>query len=132
MSPLFKANLEEYARQCTLQRRRYEECLQQTQQSHMVDTAEALVGAIEDVAREPAGARQVDACSEQAVESCMIELLEMPVELLEWGDENFVLDEPRSVFVEEQKWHSDHAQVSQQTVVNYTKNSPSSVGFGAP
>jgi predicted amino acid-binding ACT domain protein len=133
MSQLFKTNLEEYARQCTLQRRRYEECLQQAQQSCIVNTADTLARTTtQNTAGQSVEMAQVDACVDQTVQSCMIELLEMPIEALDWDDENSALDDTRSVFAEERKWHGDRVQVSHQTFVNPTAKSPSPVGFGAP
>jgi hypothetical protein len=132
MSQLFKTNLEEYARQCTLQRRRYEECLQQAQQSCIVNTADTLTRTTTQKATgKSVEVAQVDACADQTVQSCMIELLEMPIEALDWDDENAALD-GTSVFAEERKWHGGFTQVSHQTFVNPPAKSPSPVGFGAP
>jgi hypothetical protein len=132
MSQLFKTNLEEYARQCTLQRRRYEECLQQAQQSCGVSVSTTSTGSIAQDAGECLEANQVDACVEQAMQSCMIELLEMPVESLDWDDTNSVSDNARNEFSADQKWQGDRAPASHPSMANSKAKSPSPVGFGAP
>ncbi|PSB32433.1 hypothetical protein [Stenomitos frigidus] len=128
MSQLFKTDLEEYARQCTLQRRRYEECLQQAQQSCTV-MSETMR---HDTLGNPIEVKQVDTCVEQSVQSCMIELLEMPVEPLGWDDEDAALGDTRTVSTREPQGQGDRAQVSHQTSAKPAAKSPSPVGFGAP
>jgi hypothetical protein len=99
----------------------------------MVNASEASDGTIAQAAAgESVRTKSVDVCVEQAVQSCMIDLLEMPVEALGWEDESPVSENTRSEFTDAQEWHNDQGQASHQPVVNSTAKIPSPVGFGAP
>ena len=133
MSQLFKTNLEEYARQCTLQRRHYEECIQQAQQSCAVDTTVTSTDASaqHEKVGKFIGGSQLDVCLEQATQSCMIDLLDIPADLLGWDDETTVSTRAESESTEAPQRYSDRS-APRQAVVNSTAKSPSPVGFGAP
>lgn len=120
MTLLSKTGLEEYARQCTLQRRRYEDCLQQAQQDNTADGEQLF----ED--------SQLDRHTQQATQSCMAELLELPVHPLDWDDESSVLDETKKAIAEEHQWQHDRSQRPHQSVTNSTRKSAHHVSYGAP
>jgi hypothetical protein len=114
-----KIGLEEYARQCTLQRRRYEDC-RQAQQSGMADERRDF----ED--------NQSDRYTEQDNHSCMVELLELPVHSLDWDDESSVIYETRKAVVEDDQWRSDRLQRSHQSISHSTGRNAHPVSYSAP
>ncbi len=86
-------NIKDYAHQCAMQRRRYEECLQKTQQSCQMNTsseADQQLGADDDE------------CLNQAAQSCVVELLGLTVEPLAWNDESLVSEASREAITGKQ------------------------------
>ena len=133
MSQLFKTNLEEYARQCTLQRRRYEECLQQVQQSDTVDTSAMSTAAnTQPTVGQSSEDRRLNPYVEQTAPNGMIDLLEMPTELLGWDDEASISNNVHHARTKRPQWQDDRPPATQRNVVNPTIKSVSPVGYGAP
>ncbi|MBW4579509.1 MAG: hypothetical protein KME42_08050 [Tildeniella nuda ZEHNDER 1965/U140] len=134
MSLFSTTNLEEYARQCTLQRRRYEECLEQSQRSHAVDTSGTTTGAIAHAAeaQEFVEASQLDASAHQGGQSCMTDLLELPVDPFSWDGEALGSDNARTAVAEVHQRYNKRTQTPRKTAKNPTAKSPSAVSYGAP
>jgi hypothetical protein len=125
MSVLCKTDLAEYARQCTLQRRRYEECVQNAQQSGMNESIATSACSID-----PASA--LDRYPEPAMQGSVIDLLELSVEPSVWEDKQVALDDAGNRQPEEQQWHGDRSHYVQQQIASATRKSASSVSYGAP
>lgn len=134
MSLFSTTNLEEYARQCTLQRRRYKDCLEQSQRSYTVNTSATTTGVIAHAAeaQEFVEASQLDASAHQGGQSCMTDLLELPVDPLSWDSEASVLDAARSAVAEVHQRYNKRAQAPRKTAKNPTAKSSSPVSYGAP
>jgi hypothetical protein len=125
MSVLFKTDLAEYARQCTLQRRRYEECVQNAQQSGMDQTTAASACSIEP-------ASDLDGYPERTMQGSLIDLLGLSVEPSVWEDKQVALDDAGKGQPEEQPWHGDRSHSIQQQTTSATRKGASSVSYGAP
>lgn len=123
MSVLFKTDLAEYARQCTLQRRRYEECVQNAQKSGMNQSIATSACSIDQ-------ASDLDGCPERIMQGSVVDLLELSVEPL-WEDKQVALDDAGNGQPEEQPWHGDRSHSVQQTA-SATRKGASSVSYGAP
>lgn len=130
MSLLFKTGLEEYARQCTVQRRRYEDCLQQARQSgSSLEAVRTETTTPLDNAQEAFQVNQTERATEH---SCMMELLELSVDPLCWDDSESILSETSNAGFEEQQWQPDRLQKSHQNAPNPSGKSVCSVSYGAP
>lgn len=125
MSVLFKADLAEYARQCTLQRRRYEECVQQAQKSGMDQSTATSACSIDQ-------ARDLDGYPERTMQGGVVDLLELSVEPSVWEDKQVALDDAGNGQPEEQPWHGDRSHSVHQPTASATRKGTSSVSYGAP
>jgi hypothetical protein len=124
MSVLFKTDLAEYARQCTLQRRRYEECVQNAQQSGMNESIATSACSIDQ-------ASNLDGYPERTMQGSVVDFLGLSVEPL-WEDKQTVLDDAGNGQPEEQPWHGDRSHSIQQQTTSATRKGASSVSYGAP
>ncbi|XGV96874.1 MAG: hypothetical protein ACAF41_29640 [Leptolyngbya sp. BL-A-14] len=130
MSLASKTALEEYARQCTEQRRHYEDSLHQSQQdgsSQEALRAEAMTLEAEGYVR-----IQADATGTCTEASCMIELLGLPTDPLCWDDSDSVLDATRKANTESSQWQHTGTDPTHQPEMNSTGKSTCSVSYGAP
>lgn len=125
MSVLYKTDLTEYARQCTLQRRRYEECIQNAQQSGMDQSIAASACSIGQ-------ASDLDGYPERTMQGSLADLLELAVEPSVWEDKQVALDDAGNEQPEEQPWHGDRSHSVQQPTASATREGISSVSYGAP
>ncbi|MBW4470645.1 MAG: hypothetical protein KME45_09595 [Stenomitos rutilans HA7619-LM2] len=133
MSSPFKTGVEEYARQCTVQRRRYEDCRQQTRQDETSSAVTQTWTVAQTIAvREAAQAHNLEHCTEHTLQSCMIDLLELPVDPLSWEGQDSVLGKTKTSEFEEQQCQDDHISNPSQTVTNPVGKTPCSVRYGAP
>lgn len=133
MSLPFKTGIEEYARQCTAQRRRYEDCLQKTRQDKgSSEIAPSWTIAQTIAVREAALTQHLDRCTEETMQSCMIDLLELPVDPLAWEGSNPVLDETRTTALDADQWEDDSSSAPHQPVPNQTGDCSYSRSYGAP
>jgi len=133
MSLLADSSLEEYARQCTLKRRRYEECLHQAQRSDSrrdMEQAGALAQTAEQ--REFVEDHATDRCDDQNSRSCVADLLEISVDPLGWNDRDSVIDETRNAIAQEHQWQNNRSQRPYQSVTNSIGKSTHHVSYGAP
>ncbi|HEY9894452.1 MAG TPA: hypothetical protein V6D34_03430 [Candidatus Sericytochromatia bacterium] len=124
MSVLFKTDLAEYARQCTLQRRRYEECVQNAQQSGMNESIATSACSIDQ-------ASNLDGYPERTMQGSVVDFLGLSVEPL-WEDKQTVLDDAGNGQPEEQPWHGDRSHSIQQQTTSATRKGGSSVSYSAP
>lgn len=85
-----ETNVQDYAHQCAIQRRRYEECLQKARQSCEINPINET-----EVSHHP------DECLQQAMQSCVVELLELTVEPLGWNDESLIAEASREALTDE-------------------------------
>lgn len=133
MSSPFKTGIEEYARQCTVQRRRYEDCRQQTwQDKASSDVTQTWTIAQTVAVKEAAQTHNLDHCTDQSMQSCMIDLLELPVDPLACEGPESVLDEMRMTETEAYQWQSEPSSNPPQTLTNPTGQGSCSVSYGAP
>lgn len=131
MSVLLETDLTEYARQCTLQRRRYEECVQEAQKSGMNQSTAATACLINQSPAETLTEnRKFDECTELATQGSVVDLLGMSVEPLPWNDKQYALDDASNEVTEHQ-WHGDRSQSAQQHVASSARNAKP-VSYGAP
>ncbi len=133
MSLLSDSSLEEYARQCTLKRQRYEDCLHQAQRSDSCRDMEQ-VGALAQTAeqRESVKDHSIDRCDDQNSRSCVADLLEISVDPLGWDDKDSVIDETRNAIAQEHQWQNNRSQRPHQSVTNSIGKSTYHVSYGAP
>lgn len=127
MSLPFETDLTEYARQCTLQRRRYEECAQ-AQQSNTAQTAST------DAATQAAAAPltetgALDESTEQALQGCVVDLLETSAEPLAWNGKALLQD--ASSGARKDQWHGDRPRSTQHATHSAQKNA-NPVSYSAP
>lgn len=133
MSLPFKTGVEEYARQCTIQRRHYEDCRQQARRDGASDEMAQTWTIAQTVAvKEAAQMNNLDRCTEQTTQSCMIELLELPIDPLAWEEPKSVLDETRMTEFEVYQRQDNRSSKLHQAVTNPTGKSSYSVSYGAP
>lgn len=130
MSLASKPALEEYARQCTEQRRHYEDSLQQSQQNGLPQEAmqsDAMTQETEEHTR-----IQTDSPETCTEPSCMIELLGLPTDPLGWNDSDSVLDETQKADAEAPQWQHTGTERPHQPETNSTGKSACSISYGAP
>ncbi len=133
MSLPFKTGVEEYARQCTLQRRHYENCRQQTRQSESPGNATHTWTIAQTIAaRDAAPTNHSNHCTERPTQSCMLDLLELPVDSLAWEDSSAVPDETEAAELEAYQWPDDRSSNAHQAVINLAGKGSHSVSYGAP
>ncbi|XHX78246.1 MAG: hypothetical protein RBJ76_28100 [Stenomitos frigidus ULC029] len=124
MSVLYETDLTEYARQCTLQRRRYEECVQNAQGS--IDQSAAIAACSINQASD------VNECLDHTMQGCVIDCLELSVEPLAWEDKQPSLsaagNEPR----QERQWQDDRSPFTQPHSAGAMRKNVSPVSYGAP
>lgn len=133
MSLLFKTGVEEYARQCTVQRRHYEDCRHQTRNSESPGDATQTWTIAQTIAvKEAAQANNVDHCTERSTQSCMIDLFELPVDPLAWEEQDSVVDEMEMTEFEAYQWQDDAPSTFHQAVGHPTGKGSCSMSYGAP
>lgn len=129
---LAKTDLTEYARQCTLQRRRYEECVQEAQRSGMTQATAASACSIAHADIEvPTETTASNEGAEQPAHSCLADLLGLSVEPLAWDDQQVAAPTQNNGVTETPQWRGNRAQSTQQPTSSVPKN-VSSVSYGAP
>lgn len=133
MSVLCKTDLTEYARQCTLQRRRYEECLQEAHQSGTTQVTEGSTDAatqtVVEALTETYNLEDEDQCTPQG---CLIDLLELSVRPLAWDDKQSILQIANDRTTETRQWYDDRSQSTQQQMASSMRKSANPVSYGAP
>ena len=133
MSLPFKTGVEEYARQCTIQRRRYEDCRQQARPDEASGEAAQTWTIAQTVAVKKAAQRNnLGHCIEETTQSCMVDLLELSIDPLAWEEPRSVLDETRTTELEAPQGQDDRSSKLHQTVTNSTGKGSCSMSYGAP
>lgn len=130
MTLVSKPALEEYARQCTEQRRHYEHSLRQSHQKG--SPQEAMQPEIVIQEAEEYVCIQTDSIGPCTEPSCMIELLGLPTDPLGWDESGSVLDETREADAEAPQCQHSDTENPHPSEMNSTSKGACFINYGAP
>ncbi len=134
MSLLSQTDLEEYARQCTMQRHRYEDALQHSKQGTCDESVAATNAGIDEAMNGNAAIAQVPYCVEgQQSATCIVNLLEIPADPSVPGDENLLWIEVTEYLTQESSQESDWQTLTHTPSAKSVRKRPSyPVTYSAP